>query len=147
MVRHHVAQRAGAFVVSAAFLDSDFFRRGDLHAVDVTAIPDWLENAVAEAKDHDVLHGLFAEVVIDTVDLIFVKNLLEVLIQLFRRLEIRAKGFFNYGTTPVFVFLARESKRAEFLNHLSEIFGSRSEIKKDIAFSLPFFIELYQRIF
>ena len=82
MIRRHVAQGAGAFVISAALFDANFLRRGDLHAVDVAAIPQGLKDAVAEAKDHDVLHRLFAEVVIDAVNLVFVQDLLDLSVEL-----------------------------------------------------------------
>ncbi len=57
-------------VVAAALLDADRFRHRDLHVVDVAAVPDRLEDAVGEAEDQDVLDGLFAQVVIDAVDLV-----------------------------------------------------------------------------
>ena len=55
MVRHHVAQRAGLLVEPAALLDADRLGGGDLHMVDVIAIPDRLEKAVGKAQRHDVL--------------------------------------------------------------------------------------------
>ena len=51
-------------------LDAERLGDGDLHVVDVAAIPDRLEDAVAEAEHQDVLDGLLAEVVIDPVDLV-----------------------------------------------------------------------------
>ena len=84
MVRHHVAQRARAFVVTASLFDTDFLSGGNLHALDVTAIPDGFEDAVTKTKHQDVLDRFFAEIVIDAVDLIFVQDLLDFLIELFR---------------------------------------------------------------
>ena len=69
MVRHHVAQRAGRLVELAALLDADRLGRGDLHMVDVVAVPDRLEQAVGEAQRHDVLDRLLAEEMVDPVDL------------------------------------------------------------------------------
>ena len=60
-------------VVAAAALDADRLGDGDLHVVDVAAVPDRLEDAVGEAEDHQVLDGLLAEVVIDAVDLLLVE--------------------------------------------------------------------------
>ena len=57
---HHVAQRARLVVVAAAPLDADRLGDGDLHVVDVAAVPDRLEDAVAEAERQDVLDGLLA---------------------------------------------------------------------------------------
>ena len=75
MVLHHVAQRAGAFVVRGAALDADGLGGGDLHVIDVAPVPDRLEHAVGEAEHQQVLDGLLAEVVIDAKDLIFVEVL------------------------------------------------------------------------
>ena len=78
MVRDHVAQRSCSFKVGAAPLHADRLGIRDLHVVDVAPVPDGLENRVVEAEDHDVLHGLFAEVVIDAVDLVLEQHALDV---------------------------------------------------------------------
>ena len=41
----------------------------DLHVVDVAAVPDRLEDPVAEPEDEQVLDGLLAQVVVDAEDL------------------------------------------------------------------------------
>ena len=77
-------------------LNTDFFRCRNLHAVDVAAIPDRLEDAVAETKYHDVLNCLFAEVVIDSVNLIFTKHLHQLLIELSCRINVRTEGLLDH---------------------------------------------------
>ena len=52
--------------------DPDLLIDGDLHMVDVIAVPDRLEHAVGEAQHQDVLHRLLAEIMIDPVDLLLV---------------------------------------------------------------------------
>ena len=42
--------------------------------INVAAIPDRLEDAVGKTKGHDVLHRLFAQVVIDAVDLLLISE-------------------------------------------------------------------------
>ena len=74
MVGHHVAQRAGGVVGLAALLDADRLGDGDLHVVDVVAVPQRLEEAVGEAEDQDVLHRLLAEIVIDAEDLLLARH-------------------------------------------------------------------------
>ena len=54
-------------------LDADGFRHGDLHVIDIAVVPQRFEDAVAEAKRQDVLNGFFAEIVIDSEDLILVR--------------------------------------------------------------------------
>ena len=67
VIRDHVAQCASLLVIAAAHLDAERFGHRDLHVIDVTTIPDRLEDAVAEAEDQDVLDGLLAEVVINAI--------------------------------------------------------------------------------
>ena len=74
MVLNHVAQSAGFLVVRAAAFHADRFGRRDLDVVDIAAIPERLENTVAEAERQDVLNGFFAEVMIDAVDVDFVEE-------------------------------------------------------------------------
>jgi len=71
VVRHHVAQGACGLIepprcstptVSAAVI---------LHVVHIVAVPQWFDDVIREAKDHHVLDGLFAEIVVDAVDLVF----------------------------------------------------------------------------
>ena len=45
------------------------FGNGDLHMVNVLAIPDRLEDAIGKAENQQVLHRLFAEIMVDAVDL------------------------------------------------------------------------------
>ena len=68
----HVAQDAGVFVVRGTVAYIEVFENGDLDVVDVVAIPQRLEDGVAEAEDDQVLDGVFAEVVVDAEQLMLV---------------------------------------------------------------------------
>ena len=65
VIGHHVTQRAGGIIKSSPRPDAKRLRDGDLHMINVVAIPQRLEDAVAEPKDHDVLHRLLAEIMVD----------------------------------------------------------------------------------
>src|SRR5204863_143452 len=65
---------AGLLVVGAPRLDAERFGDRDLDLGDVVAVPEGLEDPVGEPQDEDVLHRLFAEVVIDPVDLVLVEH-------------------------------------------------------------------------
>ena len=71
MVLQHVAGGAAAVVVAAAGADAELLGDGDLHVVDVPAVPEGLENRVGETQDEEILDGLLAEVVVDAEDLGF----------------------------------------------------------------------------
>ena len=68
MVLHDVAQAADAVVERAATLDAERLRHRHLHALHEVTVPDGLEQRVREPEDHQVLHGLLAEEVVDPVD-------------------------------------------------------------------------------
>ena len=73
VVRDHISQCTRRIEISAPLLDTHRLCIRDLHMVDVTAVPDWLEDGVIETKHHDVLDGFFSQVVIDAIDLLFGK--------------------------------------------------------------------------
>ena len=69
MVLDHVAYGARFFVITAASLNAERLRDGDLHVIDVRVVPQRLEQDVGEAQRHEVLHRFLAEIVIDAEDI------------------------------------------------------------------------------
>ena len=74
MVLHHVAQGASAVVKVAPGAHAQAFRQRDLDVGDALAAPQGLEQHVAEAQGHQVLHRGFAEVVVDAQGLAFAEH-------------------------------------------------------------------------
>ena len=87
VVLDQVAQRACGVVVVGARADADVLGGGDLHAVDVVAVPERLEHAVGESEGHHVLDGLLAQVVVDAEDLVLVEDREHAAVELARLLE------------------------------------------------------------
>ena len=77
MVLDDVAQGAGRLVEAAPLLHPERLGHGDLHVVDVAAVPERLEDGVGEAQGQDVLDRLLPEVVVDPVDLRLVEGLVQ----------------------------------------------------------------------
>src|SRR5207247_3520180 len=75
-------------------------RRGDLHVVNVIAVPKRLEDAVAKTQYEQVLHGVFAEVVIDAVDLLLIENVKDNLIQFPGGSQVASERFLNDDAHP-----------------------------------------------
>ena len=69
MILDHVADDPRMIVVPAPQFDAEFLGDGDLNVLDVAPIPDGLEYRISKAEDHDILHRLFPEIVIDPVNL------------------------------------------------------------------------------
>ena len=100
MVLHHITHRARLVVIGPAALDPYGFGHGDLHMVDVLRLPDRLEQNVGKAHGHQVLHRLFAQVMVDPVNLRFVEILSQGGIQSARADQVAAKGFFQNDPAP-----------------------------------------------
>ncbi len=81
---------------------------GDLHVVDVVAVPDRLEQAVGEAQHHDVLDRLLAEEMVHAVDLVLVHDGEELAVERPRRFEIGAERLFDDEPAPRLAVLVDE---------------------------------------
>jgi hypothetical protein len=99
MVGHHVAQGARGVVILAPLLHPHGFGHRDFHVINVAAIPDGFKNPVGEAQNQDVLHGLLAQVVVDAVNLSFIQNLSDLLIEGARRGKVMSKGLLDDDPT------------------------------------------------
>ena len=143
MVLHHVARHARMVIVAAAQLHAELLGDGDLHIVDVAAVPDRLKHAVPEAKDHDVLHGFFAEVVVDAVNLRLGDMLGEVRIQVAGALQIVAEGFFNDDPAPGIRLFLGEAGISKLLDNFAEESGRDGEVEKNIAGQIPGFLDIF----
>ncbi len=84
--------------------DAELLVDGDLHMIDMVAIPDRLEHAVGKAQHQDVLHRFLAEVVIDPIDLVLVDDLEQFAVQDFRRGKISPERLFNHQPPPCAAF-------------------------------------------
>ena len=59
VILQNVAECTGLFVEGATALHAERLCHGDLDVVDIAAMPDRLENQVAETENQDVAHRLF----------------------------------------------------------------------------------------
>ena len=71
MVLHDISNDAELVEIAAAALGTERLFERDLDRGDVLPVPSGAENPVAEAQGHQVLDHLLAQVVVDTVELVF----------------------------------------------------------------------------
>src|ERR1700755_1933159 len=100
MVLHHVAQRAGFLVICAATFDADGFGGGDLDIVDISSVPQRLEDAVAEAESQNVLDGFLAEIVVYAIDLALVEYLLQTRVEFARAGQVVPERLLDHYPPP-----------------------------------------------
>ena len=108
VVLQHVAQCAGAVVVlAAAAFHAQFFGHRDLYQLNVLTIPHRLEDGVVEAKTEQVLHGFFAQVMVDAEDLEFAEALMQIGVECLRRRQVVAERLLDHHAAKRLVVLLR----------------------------------------
>ena len=65
MVLHNVANRASLIVEDAPTLNTDIFSHGDLHALDMVAIPKRLKERIRKTEVGNVMDRPLPEIVVD----------------------------------------------------------------------------------
>src|SRR5207245_784606 len=131
---NHVAERSRRFIKTAAALDAKRFRSTDLHVIDVIPVPKRLENAVAKTQHEQVLNGVLAQIVIDAVDLLFVEDVEDNLVQSFGGSKISSEGLLNNDANPgIRRGWASESGASKLLDDVRINFRRRGKIKQTVA--------------
>jgi len=147
MVGHHVAQRTGVIEVAAASFHSHRFRHRNLHVIDVAAIPYRLEDSIGKAKRHDVLDRLFAQVVIDAVDLGFFGYFQELLVERLRRFQVVAEGFLDHHPTPVAVLLLHQSSTGKLLHDGPKVARSSGQVVQEVLVRRVVLVNFGEEVF
>ncbi len=91
VVLDDVADRAGGVVEPAAALDAEVFRHGDLHALDMRAVPEGLHHRVGEPEEEHVVDRALAQVVVDPEDVALRERAEQDAIQIARRGQVVAE--------------------------------------------------------
>ena len=134
MVLDHVAEAAGLVVIAAAAaFHAEVFSAGDLDVVDVAVVPDGFEEGVAEAQDHEVLGGFLAEVVVDSVGVVFLEGFADDLVESVCGGEVSAEGFFDDGACPFAGFGLIEACGGEAAEDDGEVFGGDGEVEEPVS--------------
>src|SRR5882757_1665879 len=147
MIGNHVAESASLIVVSAARTDAQSFGGGDLQVIDIAAVPDRFEDAVGKAEDDDVLNRLFAEIMIDAINLTFVERLFQRGVESASRLEIMAERFLDNDATPVISGFLNQSGVSELMNNFREKIWSDREMVEVVALSAVHLVRLGDLLF
>ena len=135
MVLDHVRQRARFLIVRAAPFHPDRFRPRDLHVVHVAPVPQRFEDPVAEPERQDILHGLFAQVVVDAVDVRFAEDLVQMAAQFPRAGQVVPERFLHHQPAPPAALA--QARRAQPQGRLRVLAGLCRKVKQRVPACVP----------
>src|SRR5664279_1069367 len=110
--------------------------------VNVTAIPDGLENSIREPQRQNILDRFLSQVVIDAIDLAFRSDSQELLVQSLGGIEVVAKRLFDNHAAPMAVLFGHQADFRKPLDDVAKEVGRGGEVKKIIAVGVVFLISL-----
>ncbi|CAB4824448.1 unannotated protein [freshwater metagenome] len=82
MVLENVSNCSHRVVKGSPIRHTEGLGHGDLNRCDVVAVPNGFKDRVGEPRVHDVLNGVFAQVVVDPINILFVKVAMQQFIQI-----------------------------------------------------------------
>src|SRR5260370_19268891 len=86
--------------------------------IDVTPVPDGLEDGIVEPKHHNILYGFFSQIVIDTVNLILLQYSFDLAVQRLGGLQIVAERLLDHDASPLPILLVRQPGSSQLLDNL-----------------------------
>ena len=95
MVLHHILHRAAGIIITGPVFHAHILHGGNLDAADRVPVPVVCKNRVGEADNLHVADHFFSQIMVDTVNPIRRKNLLQPPAQLLCRLKIFPERFFQ----------------------------------------------------
>ena len=144
VVLQDVAAGAGLLVELAAPLHAQVLRHGDLHVIDVAAVPHRLEDAVAEAEDQQVADGLLAQVVVDAVDLPLVEDVGDLAVERPRRGQVAPEGLLDDDADPAPAARAGQAGAPEVGDDVAVGAGMGGQVEEAVAAGAALRVERLQ---
>ncbi len=120
VVLHHVADHPGAVVETRPGPDPQVLGDGDLHVVDVVAVPDRLPARVRQAEDEHVLHRLLPQEMVDPVDLLLLEDPPERAVQRAGAREVLAERLLDHKAAPTVLGPSQPGGREAHHDRLEE---------------------------
>ena len=100
VVLHHVAQHPGAIIISGAMFHADAFGHCNLHLGDIVAVPQGFKNSIGKPKSQYILHRFFAQIVVNAVDLLLIKDGVYLAVQLAGAGQVMPEWLFDNDAPP-----------------------------------------------
>src|SRR5690625_252367 len=96
MILNHISERTRLIVVPASVLNIYCFGDSYLDIVDVISIPEGFKDSIRKPESQNILHRLFAQVVVDPKNLALFKVSRQVIVKSSCTFKVPAKRLFNH---------------------------------------------------
>lgn len=103
MILHHILDDPKLTEVASMALSAKGLLEGEDDASDVVTVPDGAEDPVGKPQHHEVLDHLLAQIVVDVVDLVLLKQGGNVVGQLVGTLQVPPKRLLHNDTVPAYL--------------------------------------------
>src|SRR5262249_24437588 len=130
VVLHHVTDSAGLLIIGAAVFNAEIFRDCNLDALHRIPIPQGFEYWIGKTKRQQILYRLFAQVMIDAIDLGFIEVTVQERIQCASGPEVMPEWLFKDDTHPAMTL--EESGPIEVFNRCRHCCGREREIEHTV---------------
>src|SRR6185312_17320586 len=128
MVLHDVAQRPNRVIETTPGPYAEVLGHGDLHALDVVAVPQRLEDGVGEPEKQDAQGRFLAEEMVNAQDLPLVEEIAQFGVQGPGRRQVVAERLFHHHPAPL-----DQAGAGQALNHAAEQRRRALQIKDGAA--------------
>ncbi len=129
-------------VVPGPAADADVLGHGDLHVVDVVAVPHRLEQLVGEAQGQQVLDGLLAQVVVDAEHLVGREDALDDVVQLASAGQVMAERLLHHDAAPGVGLAVGQAAAGQLLDHDGERAGRDGQVERVVAPGAALLVQL-----
>ena len=146
VVLDDIAGDADAIEVTGAAADPDVLRHRDLDMVDVVVVPHRLEQLIREPQRHHVLHGFFAEVMVDAKHRGGGEDAGDDPVQFSRGLQVVAKRLFDHHPAPPAGMLLSQSVRAQLVNDRLEQPRRDGQVERVVPAGTAGLVEIDDRL-
>src|SRR5512133_1801155 len=137
MVLDHISQSTRLFVVASTLAYSQFLADGDLDLFDGVTCPEPLKDGVAEAEHQDVLHGFFAQIMIDAEYLFLAGEACQLAVEAQGGCEVVSKRSFNDHALPSVTVagavVMQQTNAVQFARRLPKLARQSGEVEKEVA--------------
>src|SRR3989344_6802575 len=141
MVLPDIFKRPLRIIKIPARANPEIFYKVNLHVVDIFLVPNGGKNPVSRAQNPYALHQFLSKVVVNSVNLLLIKDLCQGIVKFARAFLVRAKWLFKNNAAPAFLGFCKAVFLDVICNSL-EMGWQCGKVKKPVAFCVVLLFSL-----